>query len=164
MFKTLTLLLAILLWACEGLAAAFEYVDPADKGSTLTIETSPPTVAIGDIAEPATLCPRTDRFVCLLSRTINFAVPKKIDPATPRWEQAGHIYEIASNEDLLILGARIRHVFRIKSLDGDRRITYLYSKERGLLGLQVASPVGQRLFLTTKRIGYGAVSASGHRF
>jgi hypothetical protein len=160
MIRTLTLLLPMLLWARGGLAETFEYVDPVDARSTLTIETARPSVVVGDVAEPATMCPKTHRFVCLQSQTISFAIPRNIDAATRRWEHAGRAYEFESSGNLFILGAKIGNVLRVKSVDSDKHVTYLYSSERGLLGLQVVSPAGERLFLAVRGKGFGAIPRS----
>jgi hypothetical protein len=158
MNRFILLLVAALLLSARVFAAAFEYADPIDPRASLTIETAPPSISIGDVTQAAEIC-ATD-FVCVQSKAMTFAVPRKIDEATRRWTYAGHSYAIASRSNLAVLGVEDAGALRIESIDGNRHFTFLYSPDRGLIGVSVKSSDGNRLYLSTRKIGFGATGQS----
>lgn len=152
----LLLVLQALLSSIAASATTFEYVSPIDS-SSLTIDTTASSVAVGDVARNAVLCAGSSNFVCVESDVFRFAVPTKIGPETTRWEHGERTYSIEFQGDITLLGILERGAIRISSADGGRRFSYLYSPEKGLLAVGVSSKDGSKLFLITSNVGYGAV-------
>ena len=154
------LIIAIFFISTQALAGAFEYVDPMDSRSSLTIETAPPSISIGDVARPAELCADSTGFICLRSSMVNFAVPRTMNDKTKDWNYAGRTYALVSKSDVSILGFQQAGVLQVSSTDGDRKLTFLYSPTKGLLGMRFASKDSSRLYISTREIGFGVIDVS----
>lgn len=151
------LFLQALLASVAASAATFEYVNPIDSAS-LTIDTTVPSVAIGDIARKALICDKQSGFVCVESDVFSFAIPTEVEARTMQWKHGGRTYSIESRANIVLLGTPEYGALQISSMDGDRRLFYLYSPANGLLAVEVRTKDGSKLFLASGKTGYGARS------
>lgn len=148
--------LALLLAGC-GSASAFEYVNPSAPKQTAAIEVDSGSVVFGHRAMDATFCSRGDRFVCVVSEPLTFAVPAPPSPIPPQWIHAGKEYKLVRREKLHLLGTT-NDVFEIESEQGIRRFRYFYSRKNGLLVFRIEIEGAHSSFVSDGRQGFGAVS------
>lgn len=138
-------------------AETFEYVDPIDSRVNISIQTSPPTVAFGDIGFSGRLCSKDDRFICVSSEPFFFAVPRRLDSQSRRWEHEGVVYSVIGRKPFDLLGVR-SEALQIQSVQGSRKYVFVYSARRGLLAIEGTTPDARRVFVSNKDIGFGAPS------
>jgi len=147
------LLLAILALPCS--AQSFEYLSLSNSNRIITIQAEPAFVAAGDRASIAVMCKPVEGFVCVESDWFNFAIPLKKSQQQGQWTFKGYAYHILATEKVRILGNEYK-ALRIESIQGDKKFTYIYSNERGLIGFSAAFDGEVATFISARSAGFGA--------
>ena len=155
MIRVIGLLVGLLFTCAPAYPEAFEYVSPLDSRASITIDTAIPSVAIGDVAEPAKICPNAVNWICVTSRAMTFAVPREVGANQRNWEYAGHRFAVSAVSDFTALGFRASSVLHITSVDGNRNFSFVYSPRVGLIAIRVISPAGSNLYFSTTGAGFG---------
>lgn len=155
MTRLIGLFVGLLFTCAAACPAVFEYVSPLDSRASIAIDTAIPSVAVGDVAEPAKICSNAVNWICVTSKAMTFAIPREVGANQRNWEYAGHRFAVSAVSDFTALGLRESSVLHITSVDGDRNFSFVYSPRVGLIAIRVMSPAGTNFYLSTTHTGFG---------
>lgn len=138
----------------QALSQTYEYVNLFNSRHTISIQLSPAFFASGDRAIDAKFCSRSDFFVCITSDEFNFAIPVSMRSNDSQWEYKGFSYELKQQDILNVLGQSLK-VLIIESVQGAKKIRFLYSERRGLVAFSVEMNGESHTFLSRNTVGFG---------
>jgi hypothetical protein len=136
-------------------ADSFVYASPLNQRHNISIQTTPPLVASGDIGSHATFCDSGADFICVRSDLISFAVPKALKPGTLGWQFEGQTYRVLDAGQFEILGLNER-VLHVETTKGEQKYLFVYSPRRGLLAFEGSAGDAKQVFLADRARGFAA--------
>ncbi|MBV6415429.1 MAG: hypothetical protein OMOMHJEC_03319 [Xanthomonadales bacterium] len=116
-----------------------------------------PFVGAGSEAEGAKFCSEDDANICVASRRLTFAVPKKRVSSGDEWEFNNFTFSVATELDIELLG-RKAHVYRILARSRSSfRWVFIYSYELGLVLIEehAESNKASVVYLLANEVGFG---------
>ena len=143
-----------LVGAASAHAQPFEYVHPFHERHVISIQPKSSTVASGDRASDAVFCIKAERYICVKSEWLNFAVPISKALTVSEWKFGDHTYIVRGRRELLMLGNSM-NILDIESTQSSRTFRFLYSKERGLVALSVEVDGKPATFVLQGTKGFG---------
>ena len=153
-----TVLLACLFLYADLLHAkkvSWDYINLSDSDQTFSIFSQPSSIALRDFGVEATECSSEDTYICLISKGLVFAVPKKTLKMSSKWEFENESFEIVSVREIEIFGL-LEKIYFIQSTQAEVKLSFLFSNIRGLIGFGGLAPGSNKLFLLDGRCGFGA--------
>ncbi len=135
------------------------YWDPYRSPSeVIRISDSPKTYAHYDLVEPWQPCGKEsaaiDYRTCFIARSFWFGVPKTMKVGD-EWKINGSTFRVEMSQSLNLLGQPLGHSYVIQDIT--LGMHYLYSNERGLIGMYQLINDGRAGILMIKgRCGFGA--------
>ena len=148
----LTLATVLTLQATCAIASEAAYVNMFDKRRSV-LEVGLNNIVLGDLGFAVTQCANMDKFACITSKVMMFAVPRN-DARIKTWTLAGASYKVLSNQEAVVFGELIKYRL-IQQKWRKLTIEYAYSDERGVIGIKTNN--GHQLMLTAK-CGFAAIS------
>lgn len=137
-------------------AEEFFYRNPFESSKFFSITENPVSVALYDVAYQANLCAEADKYICIESQILNFAVPRHWPVSQMTWKVGKFEFSMGSTKEIYILG-QVINVFPITSKQGEGTYEFLYSRSRGIVGFKVSTDDGIGIFLSVKRNGFGTL-------
>lgn len=131
------------------------YVDPIRPSDSFTIQTNPNAFGYIDLLHDATICDENSKYFCVVTKGFSFHVLKNLTKAVKGWSVDGIEYKSQLNERIQIFGLA-DEIYLIDRKEGDNTIRYLYSKNRGLIGIGGFTEKSSSLFLLSSYCGFGA--------
>ena len=148
-FAVLTSVIAVPVFAEN-----YEYFNPMDNKHVFTITTSPPSIAGGDLARPASICEKHQGFICIGNSDFAFAVPSPLQSDVTDWEYDGRKYHVTRTGPLYVLGV-VKNVWYIESDQRAMKYQFVYSLSHGLLGFSWSTGLEKYVFLAGGAMGFG---------
>ncbi|MEF9387554.1 hypothetical protein V4890_18280 [Ralstonia solanacearum species complex bacterium KE056] len=141
---------ALLLTGCEP-SGTFAYRDYLNN-LKLVINMEEGTLSDGHLLWPLQNC--DDNYYCIKSAVFEFSVPKKMDES-PSWRLGDATYTLSGKRNVKWLGEQTTALL-IKRQQGDQKIWFLYSKEKGLIGFGAYEATGgMTYFWLEGKCGFG---------
>jgi hypothetical protein len=124
--------LLISAWLCSGLVSSWAatYTDVFDE--KLHIVISNHTVQLTDVISDVYVCPPSDPFVCIKSRSFNFGVPK--DTSLKEWEFAGEHYRVTAIRSEELFG--LQTSYKIILVKEKTNLLFAYSEDFGVIAFK----------------------------
>ncbi|WP_157500139.1 hypothetical protein [Lysobacter sp. Root983] len=133
--KLLALSILVVLPFLEAHAAdVYRYSDPIFPAKGLALRVSDKQFTVADMAEDLYVCGEESAFLCARSATFKFDVPRAIKSGQRNWMVDGRKYQIEAVEQYPFQGAT-EELMRIREWGASGGTIYLYSQERGLVGI-----------------------------
>jgi len=154
-YKILTIICILcFLFGSKVLAGQWNYIDPLRPTESFTIYTDPDHFEINDVLLDAKVCKKTDKYICITSEGFEFYVPRKIEDLNGSWKVNNFTFESHLNKRIQLFG--INDDIYIIEKTPPKKLYFLYSKHRGLLGMGGYSKKSSRIFLLVEKCGFGA--------
>ena len=157
--KHLILLLFAFSISCSSaFAGRWHYIDPLRPSESFTIHAEPSRFQIDDVLQDAKICGKEDKYICIATKGFEFYVPKGLNGDKVAWTVNGVEYKANLDKKLQILGTPDEiYIIEKKS---QKKVHFLYSKKRGLIGMGGFTETSSRLFLLAEKCGFGSLDCN----
>lgn len=139
----------------------WSYSDMAGSAGDIVIAAGVGKASIGHVAVTGEFCNATQPFACFEVAGISFAVPQKLSGTKlpTSWTHKGRTYTASQSPRRLVVFGHTFDVVEIRLASSDPAMRFLYSLERGLLGIQGESNELTPFFVIQQQCGFAAPMA-----
>jgi hypothetical protein len=145
----------------SALAQVWQYEAIDTEKGGIVIQRNPNQVSIGDLAwDDMEFCDSARSFYCFDAHGMEFAIPKNFVPSTKKqsWNFRGKDYTATSVRQPLTIIGRQYHIIYIDTVNQTPNYRFIYSTERGLVGIKGLDEQFKLVFLLEQACGFAAPS------